>query len=214
MNKCEWQAVSCGQSFRQTPSGGAGRYYAALTGGVCLLLMLSQPVQAGSSMTVTQTLTAGTCTVSSDAATNGVVLPVVNQTEFNASDIKVAKNFGQTFSVDLKCTGAPNPSDTNILKITGTADTTDGSGKLFANTSSGADAATHLGFLLINNDTDGSGVPLDSSGTVSVDVRGNGEDVDGQSVDFFVMPSKGNYAYSAVTAGTLTTTLSFDWDIR
>ncbi|MEH4990233.1 fimbrial protein [Enterobacter asburiae] len=192
------------------------RTFSWLTGGAVMLftLLLTSRAQAGSAITVTQTLTQGTCTISSSAAQSGVALPDVMQTEFNSNDIKAAKDKGATFSVDLACTGAPNPSDTNVLTISGTADTADGSGNLFKNLSAGSGAATHLGFVL-TQDSDGHGTPLATSALpVSVDVGGAGDNVDSRSVSFFVMPSKGNYAYGDVTAGTLTTTLSFAWDVR
>ncbi|HEJ7994296.1 TPA: fimbrial protein [Serratia liquefaciens] len=192
------------------------RLFLWLTGVAGMLFFLAplSPALAGSSIMVTQTLTEGTCTISSSAVKSGVALPDVGQTAFNSNDIKSAKDKGDTFSVDLSCTGAPNPSDTNVLKISGTADTADGSGKLFKNLATGNGAASHLGFLL-TQDADGSGAPLTTSSLpVSVDVGGAGDQVSNRSVSFFVMPSKGNYAYSTVTAGTLMTTLSFDWDIR
>ena len=192
------------------------RLFLWLTGGAGMLLFLAPlpPALAGSSITVTQTLTAGTCTISSPAAQSGVALPDVGQTTFNSTDIKSAKGKGDTFSVVLSCTGAPKPSDTNVLKISGTADTADGSGKLFRNLATGNGAASHLGFLL-TQDADGSGTPLTTSSLpVSVDVGRAGDDVSNRSVSFFVMPSKGNYAYKDVAAGTLMTTLSFEWDVR
>lgn len=210
----------------QQPAGGLPEYWHGqikntrpfvwLAGGAGMLLslVLVSPAQAGSSIVVTQTLTKGTCTISSSAAQSGITLPDVQQTTFNSNDIRIGKGTGQTFSVDLTCTGAPNPSDTNVLKVSGTADVADGSGQLFKNLSAGNGAATHLGFLLSANDTDGSGTLLSSAGTTLVDVGGAGDNVDSRSVNFFVMPSRGNYAYKDVTAGTLTTTLSFDWDVR
>jgi len=183
--------------------------------GMLLSLALASPAQAGSAaMVVTQTLTKGTCTIDS-TATAGIALGDVKQTVFDSNDIAAAKSAGQTFAVNLNCTGAPNPSDTNVLKIGGTADGADGSHKLFKNLSTGGSAATHLGFLLTANDTSGTGVPLDTSSLpVSVDVGGAGDNVDGRAVNFYVMPSKGNYAYKDVTAGALTTTLTFTWDTR
>ncbi|WP_193163821.1 fimbrial protein [Enterobacter ludwigii] len=195
MNKCLWWqlATSAGMLFS--------------------LALISTAEAWNSTIVVTQTLTKGTCTIDSTAI-NGITLPDVRQAVFNSTDIKIAKSEGAKFTVNLKCDGAPNPSEQNILKVTGTADMADGSGKLFKNLSAGSSAATHLGFLLTTG-SDGSGTPFDTTSLpISVVVGNAGDNVDGRKVDFYVMPSKGNYNYTDVTAGALTTTLTITWDTR
>jgi hypothetical protein len=195
----------CWRSLPGSREGIPGRVYGS---GMLLLLALTPAVQAAN-MTVTQTLTAGTCTLDSTAS-QGLTLNAVSQDVFKTS-VKDTTS-GATFAVKATCDGAPNPNQTNIIRVSGIPDTGDTTKTLFKNTAASG-AAKGLGFVL-TNDTDGSGTPLPSDGTGSVSLGLKGGNANGQHANFYVMPSRGSYTYANVTAGALSSTLTFTWDLK
>jgi type 1 fimbria pilin len=183
------------------------------------VVALSGPILAPDAGAATQTLTlqdtvtAATCTVS---APGTLPLPTVNVSLVTGAKPDPAA--GKTFDVKVDCTGATAPGK-GVIDIWGDkVDATSGDTTLFANQDSSASAAKGVGFVL-TNDGDGSGTLLQASTTqggangTTVQVYAKNAPLKAtQNVPFYVMPYRGGNVKDDVRAGTLSTTLHFDFE--
>lgn len=197
---------------RRHPAGGmprAGILKAALLPALLCAGLAQAGVPAPVTVTYTVTTQAPTCNVTLPQG-GTVALTPATVADFSTSPLKKA---GATFAVTLSgCTGQPTAGTTPNLTLWGTPDNTKGDTTLFKNAITTGGAAG-LGFVL-TKDTTGVGalLPVGTQGSpyaIPVTMSsGTGR------VDFFAMPSRGNYATGDVTAGTMSTVLKFNMDYR
>ncbi|MEH4990232.1 fimbrial protein [Enterobacter asburiae] len=162
-------------------------------------------------LTLNETVTAVTCDVSVPAT-----LALDNMNVGSVTGTSPDKSTGKTFNVTLNCQGGAAPGGSTV-GVWGTPDNTGSVTTLFKNLDTSAGAAKGVGFVLTNSQ-DGLGGFLRAAGTQANATRvvagKQGDNLDKKTIPFFIMPYRGGYGVSAVKAGTLRTTLNFDfqWD--